>query len=548
MFLRIAPPSLCLSVVLIGMQSVLPAMAADAEWLYGVKAGDTLIGVAETYLTNPNDWPKLQTLNHLPNPKRLAPGSKLRLPVALLKREAAVAEVIHVQGKATRTPKNGELQALATGGSLRVGDTIETAADASVSLRFVDGSRLLLTPGTQVTLTEMLLLGKTGMAQTILELHRGSLENKVAMQQRPAARYEIKSRTLNLAVRGTDFRAAVNDADQSSRGEVMEGTVQANGARGKGVTVAAGFGTQAAAGQPAAAPQALPPAPDLSRMPTLLQRVPLRFELPAGPSVEGYRAQIFADRSFERLLLDGAFKGNTMKWADLPDGRYVLRARAIDRSGLEGLNADHEFVLKARPEAPFVSAPLDGKKSYGPDATLRWSESTVARSYRVQVSAKPDFSELLADTAGLTKTEHAVPLAPGQYYWRIASVAAGNDQGPFSDVQGFTQKKIPESPKMEAPQTDGKTMVFRWPAGEAGSKYQIQLANDPAFTQPAMDRVLTANEIQIARPAPGTYYLHIKTIEADGFAGPYGAAQKLEVPESKWKLLWLLLPLLAVGL
>jgi hypothetical protein len=78
------------------------------------------------------------------------------------------------------------------------------------------------------------------------------------------------------------------------------------------------------------------------------------------------------------------------------------------------------------------------------------------------------------------------------------------------------------------------------------SQYQIQIASDIAFTQRVMDQTLNTNEIRIANPAPGTYYIRIKTIESDGFAGPWGAAQKLDVMESRWKLLWLLLPLAVV--
>lgn len=548
MTLRFSLPKLCLLVGFILAQLAIPALAAGEVWVYGVKPGDTLISVAAAYLIHPNDWPKLQILNRISNPKRLLPGSKLRLPLAWLKREAAIAEPIYIQGSVTRTPQNGVPQPLSMDMHPQMGDTIETGADASVSLRFVDGSRLLLTPNTRITLTQMVLFGKTGMAQTILDLHRGSIDTRVAKQEKPAARYEIKSRPLNLSVRGTDFRAHVDDTDQVSRSEVLGGAVQVSGARNKTVAVKAGFGTLAAEGEPPRAPITLLPAPDLTRVPALIERLPLRIDLPATAGVESYHAQVFSDRSFSHLLLDGIFKGKAAKWTDLPDGHYMLRVRGIDQNGLEGLNADREFVLKARPEPPFVSAPLDGQKSYGPEARLRWSTSMSARSYRVQVSENPDFSVLVADVSDLPKTEYAVTLAPGQYYWRIASIAAGQDQGPYSDVQGFTQRKIPESPKMDAPQMSDKSLTFRWSAGDQGSQYQLQLARDPEFAQPIFDKVLTTNQIQIDRPKPGTYYLRIKTIDADGFAGPFGSVQKLEVPGSKWWMLLLLVPLVPFAL
>lgn len=532
------------SVLVLGLQLAFPVSAAQTEWVYRVKPGDTLIGIADAYLANPRNWPKLQSLNRVADPKRLIPGRALRLPVTLLKRDAAVAEVIHIQGVVSRTPKKGPPQSVAAGARLETGDTIETGSEASASLRFVDGSRLLLTQNTKVTLAEMILFGKTGMARTMLELHRGSLDTRVATQQKPAARYEIRSRALNLAVRGTEFRAHVDDANQTARGEVLGGEVQASGTRGKAINLSPGFGMVATPGEALRTPQRLPRAPDLSSQPGLLQHVPLHFEWPAEAGAAQYRAQVFEGRHFEQLRLDGVFTGGTAKWADLPDGRYMLRVRAIDHNGLEGANAEHEFALKARPEPPFVIAPLEGHRVYGPDVKLRWSASDAAQSYRVQLSSKADFSDLLSDLPALTPNELSIPLPPGQYYWRVATVAAGQDQGPYSDVQGFTQRSIPKSPALEAPQIDDTHLLFRWRAGNVGDTFQVQVARSSDFAQPILDSVVATNQSQIDRPESGTYYLRVRTIDADGFAGPFGPTQQLDVPVGmNWWWLLLLVPL-----
>jgi hypothetical protein len=209
------------------------------------------------------------------------------------------------------------------------------------------------------------------------------------------------------------------------------------------------------------------------------------------------------------------------------------------------LNADQEFVLKARPEAPFPSDPLEGGKIYGPTAKLSWSNSLVAQAYHVQVSTQANFSNLIADLPSVSGTEQAVSLEPGKYYWRVASIAAGADHGPFGDPQSFTQRKIPDSPQAEAPGMDEKSLTFRWRAGDAGAKYQLQLAKEPSFARPLIDRVLTETQIKIDKPAPSTYYMRLKTIDADGFAGPFGAPQKIVIPEpEKEKSLLQYLPLL----
>ena len=220
--------------LLLSLLSSVSARATEAAWRYGVKPGDTLFSIASDYLQRPDQWRRLQTLNAVDDPLRLMPGTQLQLPVALLKREAAAAVVLDVQGQVMRLSAKQPRQSLTVGQQLHAGDTVETGADATVSLRFVDGSRLLLTPLSSMTLTRLVLLGKSGIAQTWLALNRGGIDTRVAQQHKPVGHYEIKSRALNLAVRGTDFRAFVSENDQVSRGEVMEGTVLAAGGRGRG--------------------------------------------------------------------------------------------------------------------------------------------------------------------------------------------------------------------------------------------------------------------------------------------------------------------------
>ncbi len=523
------------------------ATTPESYWVYMVKPGDTLSNISQTYLISTKKWPGLQKENKVGEPKQLTPGTQLRLPVSLLKREAVEAEVLNLQGPVTRTPLKGASQPLDKAARLQTGDTIETGIDATVSLKFIDGSRLLLTPKSRLVLSEMVMLGKSGVAQTVMELQQGALDTQVAKQSPTVGRYEVKSRAVNLAVRGTDFRASVDPTDQVGRSEVLEGAVQASAA-GTPVLVPAGFGTSAVPGQPASPPVALLKAPDLSGADKRIERVPLRFQWSTLSGASRYRAQVFSDKSFERLLLDGVFSTPGAKWTDLPDGRYVLRVRGVDPGGLEGLNADQEFVLKARPEAPFATAPLEGTKSYGPTAKLIWSNSVAAQAYHVQVSTQADMSNPIADLPMVTGTEQTVTLEPGKYFWRVASIAAGADHGPFGDPQSFTQRKIPDSPQTEAPALDEKQLTFRWRAGDAGAKYQLQLANDLSFSKPLVDRVLPENQTQVLvdRPAPGTYYMRIKTIDADGFEGPFGTPQKIDIPDEPkpFRLLPLLLPFL----
>lgn len=527
-------------------QGVEPAGAVDA-WSYRIVQGDTLIGISDEYLARPGDWPRLQRLNRISDPLRLVPGSEVRIPTDWLRQTATVAEAVFVRGEVTvqRSPSEPAV-AVQTGGTLRAGDVVRTAAESSLTLRFADGSRLLVVPDSQVAIVELLVVGRAARPSLKVRLERGSADAQVVPRPARDTRFEIRTPAVNLGVRGTEFRARVDPNPAVTRAEVLVGSVRADGSgperggqRGKGVAVDAGLGIVAEAGKPIPAPQRLIGAPDLSGLAPLLERVPLRLSWPALPGARGYRAQVYAADSADQLLLDGVFAEASARWADLPDGRYRLRARAIDAQSLEGLDASATFVLNARPEPPFISAPRNGGTAYGAGAELRWARSTAAARYRLQVAAEPAFTSPLLDSDDLTEPTRSVSLPPGTYHWRVASMAADGDLGPFGDAQSYTQKPEPPSPALEPPEPGADGLMFRWQAPAPGQKVRFQVATDSGFGHLVLDETTDAAQTVLKDPAPGTYYLRARTIEADGFEGPFGAAQQVEVPRSPW---WWLVP------
>src|SRR4030095_8869474 len=126
-----------------------------------------------------------------------------------------------------------------TGMQLHAGDELRAGEESSATLRFVDGSRLLVTPGTRLQLDQLLLLGNIRAPDTRVRLHEGDADAHVV----PSAtrRFEIRTPVVNLGVRGTDFRAHVDAGAQRTRVEVQDGAVAA-AAGGREVAVGAGFG------------------------------------------------------------------------------------------------------------------------------------------------------------------------------------------------------------------------------------------------------------------------------------------------------------------
>lgn len=524
--------------------------AGDAQhWNYRVQSGDTLLSLSESLLDPGYGWRDLQKLNRIADPLRLQPGSSLRLPLTWLRREAAVARVVHLQGEVRlQRPGVADAQALlASGAELRAGDRLETGRQGSISLRFADGSRLLLSPGSRMTIDELLVHGRSAIPSTRLRLEQGNVENSVQPDKANPPRYEIRSPHLNLGVRGTEFRVQADAG--SSRAQVLAGRVALTHAAAE-MPLTAGYGVAVAAGQPPAKAQALLPAPSLAGTAARLERLPPQLEWAAQAGALRWRAQVFAAGSGDEPLIAEALVDRPLaQWPELPDGSYRLRVRGIDGLGLEGRSAESAFVLKARPEPPFLQAPAADAAIYGDSVHFAWTRVLAAAQYRLQVADSADFSAPLRLDRELQQgSEFSTALPPGRYFWRLASVArhAGGapDPGPFGDVQSFTLRPLPPSPVPQAPEL-GDSLTLRWRA-VPGMSYQLQLAADQDFARPIGQWDASEPQLSLDRPGPGSYYLRLRSVDAHGQAGPWGGTQQIDVPHPRW--LWLLPLLLLLGL
>jgi hypothetical protein len=407
------------------------------EWNYVVTPRDTLIGLVNRLMKPPATWQKLQELNRLPNPQSLKPGSVVRLPVAWLKSTAAVATVAVAQGVVSVRRGTARLASTAVGTEVLPGDVVETGAQSTLTLRFVDGSSVVVAPQSKVMIENLLVYGKSGITETRLRIEEGGLDSSVKPKTLvSSSRYVVTTPVFNLGVRGTEFRARFDPNSKVAFSEVLSGGVAAQGAKSQ-VPIGAGFGTLALINTDPKPPIKLLDAPLLRGIGKTASRVPVDLSWEAEKDASGYRAQVFTDRSFSRQVVEGVFTQPVAHWLTLPDGAYVLRVRSIDADGLEGASTASDFVLKARPEAPFASAPADAARLVGNNALLKWSEPPEALSYRLQVSSQADFSQLQFDRKDITATQLNLALPPGTYFWRVATLIAGNDQGPFGDVQRF---------------------------------------------------------------------------------------------------------------
>jgi len=536
----------------VAMLGATPARAED--YLYTVRPGDNPWNLTERYLRDLRYWPRLLQYNRITDATQIQPGSTLRIPSRWLGMRAAEMRIgqmrgaVHVRDDHRGDPSGSSDSAAAwrpaqEGQALSVGQRLRTGADGSATLELSGGTVVLMRPDSELKLIRAseprVPDGGTWLS---IELLRGGLENVVPRRPAGGTRFEIETPSAVAAVRGTEFR--VSATADAARAEVLEGAVAFTAKRG-GVTLPAGTGSVAAAGQASQPAVPLLPAPDLADVPARIRRLPISIPLQPLPGAVRYQSQLLPAGS---ALIASDERSTTphARARDLPDGDYLLRVRGVDANGLEGFQAERPLTIDARPEPPVLSAPASEAVVAPASLAFRWTDAGVAE-YRLQISDSAQFASTVVDrvVAGTSTDVDASGLSPGLYHWRVASRAAGGKLGPYSDVERL--RVVPAAPQVEPPAQDGKSTTLRWRAGAEGSRYRFQLARDPQFADIVVERRVDAPTVTLEDLEPGPYVLRVQTVTPDGFEGAWSSPQRIEIeaPRVLWPLL-LLIPMLLV--
>ena len=523
-----------------------PAHAHD--WIYVARPGDNIWKLTEQHLKDIGYWEKLQAYNRITDPYRILPGTRLRIPIGWLKVQPASAHIIALSGRVLRIPANTSDAVLAAiGDELGSGDAVRTEQASSVTIEFADDSKLLVQAASVVVMDSMSAYGASGMIDTTMRLQQGRVESSVEKSRDGASRYQIITPTAVVAVRGTAFRSAYDATTGVALGEVSEGQVSARaGASTRRVN--AGFGIRAEAGQPLAAPQRLLPAPNLSDVPRTFDRVLMQLRWPPVGDAMGYRVQVFAPGTSQDLLLDRRLDAPRLELDAPADGDYLLRVRAIDDSGLEGLDAEIAMTVDARPVPPALLEPRAQARVHGAPPELWWSQPENVVRYHVQVASDEAFLERLFDSDALAVQRHTLERepAPGTYYWRVASISDDGERGPFGDAQAFRVLAVPEAPNAASSKVDAGRVVVSWGRSANATEYEFQLARDAEFKDLVVDEAVGATSREVAELEPDVYFYRARGVSDEGVKGPYSPANQFEIEGEPWSpaMLLILAPLL----
>ncbi len=511
-----------------------PASFAE-DFVYVVRAGDNPWNLTQRYLKSINYWPAIQEYNQIVDSTGLPPGRRLRIPLQWMRATAVVARVVDLRGQAEMSLAEQRMP-LKAGMSVTLGASLRTGPESSLTIEYPDGSRSLLGSDSELRLADLARLPVSSAQQVRVELTRGHLENAVQRQQRNGGgRFVIETPAAVAAVRGTRFR--VTASGEAVRAETLDGSVLLANRAGRAV-VAGGHGSLAQVGRAPVKPLALLAAPQLDELPTRVERLPLRLDFPAVAGALRYRTQLAPLPHFSVIESDRLSEApRATSSAELANGSYLLRVRAIDGNGLEGLDAERQIVIHARPEPPLLRQPAPDGIVIDERPEFLWSEGSMPGDYHFQLGSDRALSSLLVDVKRIARPPLALPepLPPGQYYWRVARRTQADGEGPFSDVQHF--RRLPAGPSVEPPRQAGNRLDLCWRAGSADERYQIQLSPDQAFAGSVIEAETDNAALSIDKPPAGVYYVRVRALAPGQPPSPWGETQRVEITRDYWPIL-----------
>lgn len=164
-----------------------------------------------------------------------------------------------------------------------------------------------------------------------------------------------------------------------------------------------------------------------------------------------YTLQIATDTFFAAggsLLLHLEPQANqTTQLLNLLNGNYRCRMNTVTQTGSSLWSAALAFsVYTAMPEnctgsqliSPQLLLPQSNAQLQGTTQTFTWQTVPAALQYRLQISGKQDFSEILYNNANLVLPSRTVQnFVPGMYFWRV--MATNNiEQSNWSETRLLT--------------------------------------------------------------------------------------------------------------
>lgn len=420
--------------------STLPLKAETTaeEWVYSVRPGDTIWSICTRYIQEPECWRKVGPYNGIDLPRRLPPGSVLRIPVTWLKTPPAPVMVKELSGQVfVQRMGSAERVDLALGDQLNKGDKVITE-QGQLLLEFADGAKMQLERHTEVVFDRLRYVrGDKSLVDTYLRLNQGAANTDIS-PDRHKYKFQIETPAGIAGVRGTKFRTrlgeqkAAQKESSSLMTEVLSGLVAVSQNKQE-VEVKKGFGLVSVKGQALSRPEKLLPkviltSPDRQAAPLKIQWQPLK-------AAKAYRVVLKKQDKTIALINRKVLQDNLIL-PDLADGQYQLFVSAIAASGLQGELSKAALTVNT-PLTPVVINKASLSKAL--TLNIRWKKVENAQTYQLMYATSNEFKQskiITIDAAKAYKHQFsAADLKQGKTLWvRMRALSSNGNYGEWSEA------------------------------------------------------------------------------------------------------------------
>ncbi|MEM2619299.1 MAG: hypothetical protein QW356_07470, partial [Candidatus Hadarchaeales archaeon] len=232
-----------------------------------------------------------------------------------------------------------------------------------------------------------------------------------------------------------------------------------------------------------------------------------------------YRLQVSTDPDFRSIFLERVLSTSRYSF-DLPPGIYYCRVRE-EKEGKFGQWSRTVTLVSAVPiSPPTLLSPENGSVQESAEVLFVW-QGDEGISFRLQVSARPDFTTLVYEN---TTTEQFLQtfLETGEYYWRVR----GENAGTWGEWSPTWNLKIMPSPAVPVPlltspskgsRLTSASVTLAW-VGRAGLTYHLQVDNEPSFSPPLLHENEPAENSYTCVLPEGTYYWRVRAENGGRFS------------------------------
>ncbi len=329
-----------------------------------VQPGDTLWSIANKYLKDPKRWNEIVNYNELPtaDPTLALPGTKIKVPIQLIKEEFRNAELIRLVPEVKVKPKNGsDWKSAKPNMTLNYEDSLRTLKGGQAQVKFPSKEIVQINENSYVILKPEKILQEIQLLEGDIRASKAKVILPQGTVIRPKGSY-------------SDYQARVRE-DNTEVVFVYKGKVDVT-AKGKTVTVPEGYGTEVKKFSTPDVPKPLPSFPDFnpaeltSEAPTAprsqngqgarslsapqINDDPTRKQGKAKAVVSekilaNYHVQLAANEKFEKVIFEDiqpTGKVFDIKKKAIPDGTYFMRVAFIDALGARGSFSSPTQIIK----------------------------------------------------------------------------------------------------------------------------------------------------------------------------------------------------------